>query len=159
MLSCVLFCATLWTVALQAPLSMGFPRQEYWSELPFHTPGYLHNPGIQFTSPVSPALQVDSLLLNYQIREALSLQAALDNPYWYSSNVFLFLLLQNLICFQYHQITSLWKCLLYSWTSLVAQLIKSLPAMKDTRVWSLGWEDTLEKGMATHSSILPWKIP
>ena len=44
-------------------------------------------------------------------------------------------------------------------TSLVAQLVKSLPAMQETRVWSLGWEDPLEKGMATHSSILAWNIP
>ena len=42
----------------------------------------------------------------------------------------------------------------YSWASLVAQLVKNLPAMRETRVQSLGWEDPLEKGMATHSSIL-----
>ena len=41
-----------WTVARQAPLSMGFPRQEYWSELPFHSPGDLPDPGIK---PASPA--------------------------------------------------------------------------------------------------------
>ena len=46
-----------------------------------------------------------------------------------------------------------------SWASLVAQLVKNLPAMKETRVLSLGWEDTLEKGKATHSSIQPWRIP
>ena len=43
--------------------------------------------------------------------------------------------------------------------SLVAQLVKNLPAMQETWVWSLGWEDPLEKGMATHSSILSWRIP
>ena len=43
--------------------------------------------------------------------------------------------------------------------SLVAQRIKRLPAMRETRVWSLGWEDPLEKEMATHSSILAWRIP
>ena len=43
--------------------------------------------------------------------------------------------------------------------SLVAQLVKNLPAMWETWVRSLGWEDPLEKGMATHSSILAWKIP
>ena len=43
--------------------------------------------------------------------------------------------------------------------SLVAQTVKHLSAMKETQVWSLGWEDPLEKEMATHSSILPWKIP
>ena len=45
------------------------------------------------------------------------------------------------------------------WTSLVAQLVKNLPAMWETWVLSLGWEDPLEKGTATHSSILAWKIP
>ena len=43
--------------------------------------------------------------------------------------------------------------------SLVAQLVKNLPAMCETWVWSLGWEDPLEKGKATHSSILAWRIP
>ena len=43
--------------------------------------------------------------------------------------------------------------------SLVAQAVKKLPAMQETGVWSLGWEDPLEKGMATHSSILAWRIP
>ena len=54
-------CLTLvltWTVACQAPLSMGFSRQEYWSGLPFPSPGDLSNPGIE---PGSPALQADSL--------------------------------------------------------------------------------------------------
>ena len=46
-----------------------------------------------------------------------------------------------------------------SWASLVAQMIKNLPAMWETRVQSLGWEDSLEEGMATHSSILAWRIP
>ena len=43
-------------------------------------------------------------------------------------------------------------------TSLVAQLVKNLPAMEETQVQFLGWEDPLEKEMATHSSILAWKI-
>ena len=43
--------------------------------------------------------------------------------------------------------------------SLVAQTIKNMPAMRETRVQSLRWEDPLEKRMATHSSILAWKIP
>ena len=41
----------------------------------------------------------------------------------------------------------------------MAQLVKNLPAMQETRVQSLGWEDPLEKGMETHSSILTWEIP
>ena len=47
----------------------------------------------------------------------------------------------------------------YSWASLVAQLVKNPPAMWETWVLSLGWEDPLEKGKATHSSILAWRIP
>ena len=46
----------------------------------------------------------------------------------------------------------------YSWASLVAQLVKNLPAMWETWVRPLGWEDPLEKGKATHSSILAWRI-
>ena len=46
-----------------------------------------------------------------------------------------------------------------TWTSLVAQMVKRLPTMQETQVWSLGREDPLEKEMAPHSSILAWKIP
>ena len=45
------------------------------------------------------------------------------------------------------------------WVSLVAQKVKCLPAMRETQVQSLGWEDPLEKEMATHSSTLAWEIP
>ena len=48
--------ATSWTVACQVPLSMGFPRQEYWSGVPFSSPGDLPDPGIEPTSLMSPAL-------------------------------------------------------------------------------------------------------
>ena len=47
----------------------------------------------------------------------------------------------------------------YSWASLVAQLVKNLPAMWETWLRSLGWEDPLEKREATHSSVLAWRIP
>ena len=47
----------------------------------------------------------------------------------------------------------------YSWASLVAQLVKNLPAIRETWVRPLVWEDPLEKGKATHSSILAWRIP
>ena len=45
------------------------------------------------------------------------------------------------------------------WASLVTQLVKNLPEMQDTWVRSVGWENPLEKGKATHSSILAWRIP
>ena len=57
-LSCVQLFATLWTVAYQASPSMGFSRQEYWSGLPFPSPGDLSDPGIE---PRSPALEADTL--------------------------------------------------------------------------------------------------
>ena len=47
----------------------------------------------------------------------------------------------------------------YSWVFLVAQMVKNPPAMRETCVWSLGWEDPLEEGMAIHSSTLAWRIP
>ena len=59
LLSCVQLLATPWTVAYQVLPSMGFFRQEYWSGLPFPSPGDLPTPGIK---PGSPALQADSLL-------------------------------------------------------------------------------------------------
>ena len=55
-----------------------------------------------------------------------------------------------------HQYLKFLRC---NWASLVAQMVKRLPAMQETRVQSLGWEDPLEKEMATHSSILAWEIP
>ena len=47
----------------------------------------------------------------------------------------------------------------YSCVSFVAQLVKNLPAMQETWIWSLGWEGPLENGKATHSGILAWRIP
>ena len=47
----------------------------------------------------------------------------------------------------------------YSWASLMAHMVKNLPAMWETWVRALAWEDPLKKGMATHSSILAWRVP
>ena len=47
----------------------------------------------------------------------------------------------------------------YSWASLVSQMVKNLTSVWETWVRSLGWEDPLEEGMATHSSMLAWRIP
>ena len=62
---------TLWTVACQAPLSTGFSRQEYWSGLPFPTPGDLPNQGIE---PVPLALQVESLPLGHLMQRTDSVE-------------------------------------------------------------------------------------
>ena len=47
----------------------------------------------------------------------------------------------------------------HSWASLVAQMVKNPSAMQETQVQFLGWKDPLEEGMATHSSILAWRLP
>ena len=60
---CCLALCDLMDCSLQAPLSMGLPRQEHWSGLPFSSPGDLPNPGIE---PASPAWQADSLPLSHQ---------------------------------------------------------------------------------------------
>ena len=52
-----------------------------------------------------------------------------------------------------------WEEAQSSWAPLVAQIVKNLPAVWEIWIQSLGWEDPLEEGMATHSSILAWRIP
>ena len=124
-LSCVQLFATLWAVAHQALLCMGFSRQEYWSGLPCPPPGDLSspppgdlsNPGIKPASLTSPAPAG-----RFFITKAT------------------------------------WEAYVYG-ASLVAQLVKNLPVIQETWVQSLSREDPLEKEMATHSSILAWKIP
>ena len=68
---------TPWTVACQAPLSMGFSRQEYWSGLPFPSPGHLPNPRIK---PGSPALQPESLPSEPPGKHHSQLPKIGDNP-------------------------------------------------------------------------------
>ena len=59
------YSVTLWTIDCQAPLSMGFSRQEYWSGLPYPPPGVLSDQGIKPSSSTSPVLQAVSLLLSH----------------------------------------------------------------------------------------------
>ena len=73
LLSRVRLFVTLWTVAHQAPLSMGFSRQEYWSGLPFPSPGDLPDAGIK---PRSPTLQADSLPAEPQEKPSYGVDAA-----------------------------------------------------------------------------------
>ena len=113
-LSRVWLFANPWTVAYQVPPSMGFSRQEYWSGLPFLSPGGLPHPGIK---PRSPAFQADALTLSHQGSQCLSL------PWWLSGKE------------------------------------SSCQCRKYKRLRFNPWLDPLEKEMATHSSILAWKIP
>ena len=59
----------------------------------------------------------------------------------------------------YHWLHWITLGLLHIRVSLVVEIVKALPAVQETPVWSLGWEDALEKGMTTHSSLLAWRIP
>ena len=115
---------TSWTIAHQAPLSIEFSRQEYWSGLPFSSPGDFPNPGIE---PGSPALQVDSFL---EFSCFFCDPKDVGNLISGSSTL----------------------------ASLVAQMIKHLITMEETCIQSLGWENPLEKEMATHFSILDLRI-
>ena len=76
-LSRVWIFATPWVVACQAPVSMGFPRQEYWSQLPFPSPGHLLNPGME---PASSALGGRWILYHWTIREAHEPLDHQENP-------------------------------------------------------------------------------
>ena len=73
--------ATVWTVACQAPLSMGFSRQEYWSGLLCPLPGHLPAPRVTPMSPVAPALQAHSLLLSHWRRPS-SFQPGVKRKKW-----------------------------------------------------------------------------
>ena len=68
-------------------------------------------------------------------------------------------LFQKVVFKQSDQFILVCLVLSYKWSSLVAQRVKHLPAMQETGVQSLGWEDPLEKEMATHSGIRAWRIP
>ena len=208
MISHIWLFATLWTVAHQPPLPTEFSRQEYWSGLPFPTPGDLPNPRIK---PKSPAL-VDFLPLgkphcisllfltmSFYISPSpmvITLLQPIIISYLDDWNAFVVDLASNLASLQsfYYFCCSTMKmgfpdssvgkestcnagdaglipefgrsakggighALQYSWASLVAQLVKNLPAMWELWVWSLDWEEPLKKRRATHSSILAWRIP
>ena len=84
--------ATPWTIARQAPLSMGFSRQEYWSGLPFPSPGDPPNPGIE---PQSPALQVlyciaGRFFTSWAMREVLILRARAYLPEFDYNSIYLY---------------------------------------------------------------------
>ena len=124
-LSHVRLFATPWTETHQPPPSMGFSRQEYWSGLPFPSPGVTSIQKLQSThSKVKFPLFFLTVVLRCSLFPTCS-----------------YLLYSPFLGFR------------------VAQLVKNQPAMQETWVRSLGWEDTLEKEKATHSSILAWRIP
>ena len=123
LLSRVWLFATLWTIAHQAPPPMGFSRQEYWSGLPFPSPGDLPDSGIE---PRSPTLQADALT------------SEPPGKPW---------------CPNYNYSVSKAKEVFPS-----GSVVKNMATMQENWVRSLGPKDSLEKGIATHSSIPAWRI-
>ena len=109
---------TPWTIAYQAPPSMGFSRQEYWSGLPFPSPGDLPDPGIE---PGSPAFQADALTS--------------EPPVGSSSQLFSWLRFKK----EEHSFCDTVKYMV----ALVAQVLKNLSATWEIWVQCLGWEDPL----------------
>ena len=142
---CLQLCATLWTVAHQAPLSMGFPRQEYLSGFPCTPPGDIPNPGIKLASLKSPALPGRFFSFLEKEMATHSSILAWRIPWTEEPGQLQFMGSQvrhDLVPFLSH-----------------GSVDKEPPAMKETRVQFLDWEDPLEKEMATHSSISAWRIP
>ena len=164
---------TLQIVVRQAPLSMGFSRQEYWSGLPAPPPGESSLPGDQTWSHYVSCI----------CRKFFTTSAT-----WKASRLSITCVIKTELTFLYNDLdfpsSSAGKesaCnagdpglifglgsspgegigypLQYSWASLVAQAVKNLPAMPETWVCSLGLEDPLKEGLATHSSIPAWRIP
>ena len=184
---------TPWTVALQASLSMGFPRQEYWSGLPFPFPGNLPDPGIKPMPPESSALaggffttvphrkplvflQFSSVQFSHSLfmtswtaaRQAslsitnswgllklISIESVMPSNHLILCHP---LLLPSVFPSITFQLKFTFDSIIY-FSRLLAQMVKSLPTMWETWVWSLSQEDPLEKEMATHSNILAWEIP
>ena len=93
-LSRALLCAIPWTVAHQAPLSMGFSRQKYWSGLPFPSPGDLPDPGIK---PRSPALEADALTSEPPGKPALPIHDIIYFQVTYYSVVYLVIFIPQLL--------------------------------------------------------------
>jgi len=152
---------------------MGFFRQEYWSGLPFPSPGDLPDPG---SNPHLLGLlhwRWIVYLLNHWVKFYGFTNAEHHVSTITISESFPDLKLSSLIClFNLPKLmattdlftvvfTSLSRAvvLLLPGTSLVAQMVKSLPAMWETCIRFLSWEDALEKEMVIHSSVLAWRIP
>ena len=127
LLSCVQLFAAPQPVALQAPLPMGFPRKEYWSGVPFPSPGDLPTQGLNLHLLCLLQWQADSLPLSHS-----------------RSNHF-----GSIEKYIYNELMR---------GSLSGSNGKDLPAMWENQVQSLGGEDPLDKGVASHSSIFAQRI-
>ena len=140
---------------------MRFSRQEYWSGLPCHPPGDLPDPGIEPVSPESPAWLADSLPLSHW---GSPLRTCSDEQFIAPDNNILNLIVLSNSVLKYlltqgqTSVSLLWGSLWYL-RGFPCSSVKNLSAMQETWVRFLGWEDPLDKEIATHSGILAWRIP
>ena len=179
-LSHVQLVVTLWIIACSSSIH-GIFQGGVLNELPFPPPGDLPNPGNKPESPVSPVWQADSLSLSHQ-RSPIMCVCIYVCVYIYT-HAYTYICMYIYIYTDFPgssdgkesacnagdpgSIPGLGRSrgegtgypLQCSWAFLVSQLVKNLPAMQDTWVQSLVWEDPLEEGMATHSSNPAWRIP
>ena len=140
----------------------GFSRQEYWIGLTFPSRGHLPNPGIESTSLTSICIGRPLPYHQHHLGSPIITLYPLPFPQFKTcpprlkrdSDIGIYH--SYVLCFALTTFTTTYY---YTWASLVAQMVKHLSATQETWVWSLGWEDALEKEMATHSSILAWTIP
>ena len=161
-------------------MSMGFSRQGYWSGLPFPFPGDLSNTGIEPGSTCTAGRFFADWAISkqYTIEEYSTIKGnkLLMRATWVSLKIITLKRSQEeetiyyMTPFMSNFRKCKWACIGRSispgdgkrkWgrVSLVAQMVKIAPIMWETWVRSLGREDSLEEGMATHSSILAWRIP
>ena len=113
---------------------MRLPRQEYWSRLPFPSPGYTQYPKLLLSIYLFPGSSAGKES-SCNAGDPGSIPGSGRSP-------------REGMGYPFQ----------YSWASVVAQMVKNLPTVKETWLQSLGWEDPLEKRTATHSSILAWRI-
>ena len=149
-------------LASEAPQFMGFSRQEYWSELLFPPPGESFWPMNRTVSLVSCVGRWGSLPLAPPQKPRNSCTTSWNPAYIFAllCEVFLVWKIWLQFCFYLHQYTC-WHLPVpvFFWASCVAQLVKNPPAVWETWVWSLGWEDPPKKRRAIQSSTLAWRIP
>ena len=129
-----------------------FSRQEYWSGLPCPSPGTIPNAEIELRS----ALQADSIPAELPGKSILYLMVSKFTEIWDMHDIVLlfphtFKLIVLPKGFPYQSVNTR--------ASLVAMMVENLLAKRETWICSLGWADPLKKGMATHFSILAWRIP
>ena len=137
----------------QAPLSMGFSRQEYWSGLPCPLPGDLPNPRIELTSPESPAFG-RQILYHWATGEPLG-RSSISTLYLH---LYVYILIGLCLYLYIYTHTYIYRLFYFKNWLMWAQMVTNLPAMPETQVQSLGQENPLEKAMTTHSCIFVWRI-